>query len=96
MSSRGSLAAELLPPKSAPLKGSTVPVDTFEVVVRGRLSPMVVTALDGFDVSRFADGRTHLVGAVRDQAKIHGLLRILGDLNIELVSMNPVGVVAHR
>jgi hypothetical protein len=71
-----------------------VPVDTFEVVVRGRLSPALATALGGFDVSHCADGLTHLVGPVPDQAKIHGLLGILGDLNIELVSVNPVGAVA--
>jgi hypothetical protein len=52
--------------------------------------------MDGFDVSRFADGLTHLVGPVPDQAKIHGLFRILGDLNIELVSVNPVGAAASH
>jgi hypothetical protein len=67
-----------------------VPVDTFEVVVRGRLSPPLATALKGFEVSRCADGLTHLVGPVPDQAKIHGLFSILGELNIELVSVNPV------
>jgi hypothetical protein len=46
--------------------------------------------MKGFDVSRCADGLTHLVGPVPDQAKIHGLLGVLGDLNIELVSVNPV------
>jgi hypothetical protein len=68
-----------------------VPVDSFEVVVRGRLSPTLETALKGFDVSRCTDGLTHLVGPVPDQAKIHGLFGVLRDLNIELVSVNPVG-----
>ena len=71
-----------------------MPVDSFEVVVRGRLSPTLVTGMKGFDVSRCVDGLTYLVGPVPDQAKIHGLLGILGDLNIELVSVNPVGAVA--
>jgi hypothetical protein len=68
-----------------------VPVEMFEIVVRGRLTPMLVAALDGFDVSHCTDGLTHLVGPVPDQARIHGLFRILSDLNIELVSVNPVG-----
>ena len=65
-------------------------VERFEIVVRGKLSPDLVTALDGFDVSHCTDGLTHLVGPVPDQAKIHGLFRSLSDLNIELVSVNPV------
>lgn len=67
-----------------------MPVERFEIVVRGRLSPHLVTALDGFDVSHCTDGLTHLVGPVPDQARIHGLFRLLSDLNIELVSVNPV------
>jgi hypothetical protein len=75
------------------MRGSTVPVERFEIVVRGRLSPELVTALDGFDVSHCTDGLTHLVGPVPDQARIHALFRMLSDLNIELISVNPVAEV---
>jgi hypothetical protein len=68
----------------------TVSVEMFEIVVRGRLSPTLTAALEGFDVSHCADGLTHLVGPVPDQARIHGLFQILRDLNIELISVNPV------
>jgi hypothetical protein len=67
-----------------------VSVDEFEIVVRGRLSPALAMALEGFDVSHCTDGLTHLVGPVPDQAKIHGLFQILSNFNIELVSVNPV------
>jgi hypothetical protein len=67
-----------------------VPVERFEIVVRGRLSPHLVAAFGGFEVSYCTDGLSHLVGPVPDQAKIHGLFRTLSDLNIELVSVNPV------
>jgi len=72
------------------MRGRTVPVERFEIVVRGRLSPTLVTALQGFDVSHCTDGLTHLVGPTPDQARIHSLFRTLNDLNIELVSVNPV------
>ncbi len=70
-----------------------MPVEKFEIVVRGRLSPTLVTALDGFDVSHCTDGLTHLVGPIPDQTRLHSLFRLLSDLNIELVSVNPAGEV---
>ena len=70
-------------------------VEEFEIVVRGRLSPALVAALDGFDVSHCTDGLTHLVGPVPDQARIHGVFQILRDLNIELLSVNPVREVTE-
>jgi hypothetical protein len=62
----------------------------FEIVVRGRLSPTLVAAIEGFHVDRCEQGMTTLVGWVPDQARLHGLLRLLQDLNIELASINPV------
>lgn len=63
---------------------------SFEIVVKGRLSPTLIAALDGFEVSRCALGLTHLVGWVPDQARLHSTLELLRDLNIELVSVNPM------
>ena len=63
--------------------------EAFEIVVKGRLSPTLVAALQGFEVSRCEHGMTHLVGWVPDQARLHGLLELLRDLNIELASVNP-------
>jgi hypothetical protein len=63
--------------------------ERFEIVVKGRLSPTLIAAIDGFEVSRCDLGLTHLVGWVPDQARLHGTLELLRDLNIELVSVNP-------
>ncbi len=68
----------------------------FEIVVRGRLGPDILVAIDGFDASYCTDGHTHLVGLVSDQARIHSVFRHLLDLNIELVSVNPVGDLADE
>ena len=62
----------------------------FEIVVKGRLSPTLAAAIEGFEVSCCDRGLTHLVGWVPDQARLHGTLELLRDLNIELVSVNPV------
>ena len=59
-------------------------------MVKGRLSPTLTAAIDGFEVCRCEDGLTHLVGWVPDQARLHGTLEVLRDLNIELISVNPV------
>jgi hypothetical protein len=62
---------------------------SFEVVVKGRLSPTLVAAIDGFEVTGVEDGRTTLVGWIADQARLHSTFALLRDLNIELVSVNP-------
>ena len=63
---------------------------SFELVVKGRLSPTLIAAMEGFEVSRCELGLTHLVGWVPDQARLHSVLELLRDLNIELVSVNPM------
>ncbi len=64
--------------------------ENFEIVVKGKLTPTLVAAIEGFEVSRYDSGLTHLVGWVPDQARLHGLLTILRDLNIVLYSVNAV------
>lgn len=71
-------------------KGVPLNAENFEIVVKGRLSSTLIAAVDGFEVSRCDHGETHLVGWVPDQARLHGTLELLRDLNIELVSVNPV------
>ena len=63
---------------------------TFELVVKGRLSPTLIAAIGGFEVSRCDGGLTHLVGWVPDQARLHSTIELLRDLNIELISVNPM------
>jgi hypothetical protein len=60
----------------------------YEVVIKGRLSPTLISALDGFEVTRFEGGLTHLVGWVTDQTLLHSRLEVLRDFNVELISLN--------
>ena len=68
----------------------------FEIVIKGRLSPTLIAAIDGFEVSRCDQGLTHLVGWVPDQARLHSTLELLRDLNIELSSVNPVDTAGRN
>lgn len=65
-----------------------------ELVVRGRLSPELVLALDGFTVQTGTDGTSRIVGEIEDQARLFGILDLFADLHIEVVSMNPVDTAA--
>ena len=67
-----------------------MPPDRFEIVVRGVLSPTVIAAMEGFEPRYCTDGHTHLVGIVPDQTTFNRLLKGLLQLDIELVSVNPV------
>jgi len=71
-------------------KGPHVRAGTFEIVVDTVLSPALVAAFDGFTVSRVDGGATYLVGWVDDQARLNGLLELMADLTIELVSVNRI------
>jgi hypothetical protein len=59
----------------------------YELVVRGRLGPRLVTALDGFEVVDVADEGTRLRGWLPDQAALHARLAVIADLGMELVSV---------
>ena len=69
---------------------TAVPMHTFEVIVRGRLSPALLAAFGDFEAAHVdGGGLTRLVGRA-DQNTLHELFRLLQDLSVELVSVNPV------
>ena len=64
--------------------GATV----YRIVVRGELSARYVPAFEGMTMAT-GDGQTAITGPVIDQAHLYGLLNRIGDLGLELVSINP-------
>jgi hypothetical protein len=56
-------------------------------VVRGELSQRFSYAFDGMTLAA-GDGQTTITGPVVDQAHLHGLLNRVGELGLELVSLN--------
>lgn len=61
----------------------------YRIVLRGRLSEHFECAFDGMMLEP-GRGQTVLVGEVRDQAHLYGLLDRLRDFGIDLVSVEPV------
>jgi hypothetical protein len=61
-----------------------------EVVITGHLGPTLVVALDRYDVSTREDGTTCITGLLEDRSELRGLLGVLDDLDIEVVSVNRV------
>jgi hypothetical protein len=65
----------------------------YRVTIRGRASRRMDAAFTGWSVVS-ADGFTDLVGDVRDQAELFGVLEQIRDLGVELVRLCPTAQVA--
>ncbi|HEX2373053.1 MAG TPA: hypothetical protein VHO93_03645 [Actinomycetota bacterium] len=62
----------------------------YRIVVAGELSRRFAPAFEGMTV-RCTGGKTAITGMVVDQSQLHGLLDRVGELGLELVSVNAVG-----
>ena len=62
----------------------------YRIVLRGRLSERFESAFEGMALEP-GPNQTVLVGEIRDQAELYGLLDRLRDLGIELVAVEPAG-----
>jgi hypothetical protein len=60
----------------------------YRIVLRGRLSERFESAFDGMALEP-GHGQTVLVGEIRDQAHLYGLLDRLRDFGIDLVAVEP-------
>ena len=63
----------------------------YRIVLRGRLSEHFESAFDGMTLEH-GPNRTVLVGDVRDQAQLYGLLDRLQEFGIELLAVEPANV----
>jgi len=62
----------------------------YEIRIQGTLSPDWAEWFEGMEI-RQEEGQTILKGRIVDQAALHGLLTRVRNLNLTLLSMNPVG-----
>jgi hypothetical protein len=61
----------------------------YAIVVRGELSDRLAAGFGCVTLSR-SSGTTVLVGDLVDQAQLYGLLAVIQELGVELVSVNPL------
>jgi hypothetical protein len=67
-----------------------VATSRYRIILRGRLSTRFESAFDGMALEP-GPNQTVLVGDVRDQAQLYGLLDRLRDFGIELIAVEPAG-----
>ena len=63
----------------------------YRIVLRGRLGERFESAFDGMVLEPGPD-QTVLVGEIRDQAHLYGLLDRLRDFGIDLVAVEPADI----
>ena len=68
--------------------GAEMGSNRYRIVLRGRLSERFESAFEGMALEP-GPNQTVLVGEVRDQAQLYGLLDRLRDFGIELVAVEP-------
>ena len=62
----------------------------YQIVVVGELSRRFARAFEGMTM-RCGGGQTAITGMVVDQSQLHGLLDRVGELALDLVSVNAIG-----
>lgn len=66
------------------MKGKT------RIVIKGYLDQQWKDHFEGMKIS-YEEGNTILSGDLKDDSHLHGILEIIRDLNLTLISVNPAG-----
>ena len=67
----------------------------YRITVRGRLTERLGSAFEGM-VLEPGNGQTGLVGDIRDQSHLYGVLDRVRNLGLELVSVEAIPTPSHR
>jgi hypothetical protein len=62
----------------------------YEICVKEPLPKSSYTWFEGLEIRLDADGSTHLIGRIEDQAALHGCLERIRDLGLVLLSLRQV------
>ena len=55
--------------------------------IKGHLDPSWQDYLEGLEIMQEADGTTRLSGVLQDQSALYGVLTMMGQLNLTLLSL---------
>ena len=67
----------------------------YRITVRGRLTERLGSAFEGLDLEP-GTKQTALVGEIRDQSHLYGVLDLVRGLGLELVSVGPDAATSQR
>lgn len=59
----------------------------YRITVRGRLTEWLASVFEGLDLEPGIEQTTTLVGDIRDQSHLYGVLDLVRDLGLDLVSV---------
>lgn len=62
----------------------------YAICVKEQINPTLLAWFDGFSIQSSDSDKTTLVGFIPDQSSLHGLLARIRDLNLTLISVNPI------
>lgn len=62
----------------------------YEITVESAVGPLVLEALEGFQVEEIIQGHSRLTGEVADQAAFYGMLNRLQGLRLEIIEIHRV------
>ncbi len=65
-------------------------INIYQIRVKGHLDPSWADWFENLTMTPHEDGTMFLKGPIKDQSALYGILLILRDLGVELISVNQV------
>jgi len=84
------LLAEVTWPAAANPEGGRLASTRYRIAVRGRLTKQLASTFEGLDLEP-GIGQTALVGQIRDQSHLFGVLDLVRELGLDLLSVERTG-----